>query len=160
MRQEVSRLNPQAVIERITTLSAELEDSIAAQRMAAALTSVFGLLALLLAAVGLYGVMAFAVSRRTREIGIRMAIGAERGDILRLILREGVMLVVTGLAIGLAGALAVTRLVESQLYSVKATDPLTFAAIALLLLLVALAACFIPAWRATRVDPIIALRTE
>jgi len=131
VRQQVKTLNPEASVERITTVSAELENSIAAERMAAALTSVFGLIALLLAVVGLYGVMAFSVSRRTRELGIRMALGAGRGDVLRLILREGFVLVSLGLAAGMAGAYAVTRMVATQLYGVTATDPFTFALITL-----------------------------
>jgi predicted permease len=160
VRKEVKALDPEASVDRITTVSAELSNSLAPERMAAALTSVFGGIALLLSAVGLYGVMAFAVSRRTREIGIRMAIGASRSDVLKLILREGALLVASGLALGLAGALAVTRLIATQLYGVTATDPLTFVLISGLLTFIAFLACWLPARRATRVDPMIALRYE
>jgi hypothetical protein len=160
VRQEVKTLNPEAAIDRVTTVSAELENSIAAERMAAALTSVFGLIALVLAVIDLYGVMTFAVSRRTRELGIRMALGATTREVLELVLREGAMLVGLGLALGLAGAWAVTRLVATQLYGVTATDSLTFALIAALLAAVALLACWVPARRATKVDPMLALRCE
>jgi predicted permease len=160
VRQEVKTLNPEAAIDRVTTVSAELENSIAAERMAAALTSVFGLIALVLAVIGLYGVMTFAVSRRTREVGIRMALGAQSRDVLKLVIGQGLRLTLAGVCIGLGGALALTRLIESLLFSVSATDPLTFVVIPILLTGVALLACWIPAQRATQVDPMIALRCE
>jgi putative ABC transport system permease protein len=117
-------------------------------------------MALLLGTVGLYGVIAYSVSQRTREIGIRMALGAQQRDMVRLVLDEGTLVILTGLAIGLAGSLALTRFLSSLLFGVTPTDPLTFACVAVLLALVALAACYIPARRAMRVDPLIALRCE
>jgi ABC-type antimicrobial peptide transport system permease subunit len=129
-------------------------------RAGAAALGVLGLLALLLAAVGLFGVMSFSVARRTREIGIRMALGAQTKDVIRLVLGEGMFLVIAGVVLGLALALAATRLLSSFLYGVSATDPLTYVGITLLLAAVALLAALIPARRATRVDPMVALRYE
>ena len=110
--------------------------------------------------VGLYGIMSYSVSRRTREIGIRLALGAKRADVLRLVLGEGMKMAALGLIIGLAAAFGLTRLMASLLFGVSATDPLTFTVVAILLMGVALAACYIPARRAMRVDPIVALRYE
>jgi ABC-type antimicrobial peptide transport system permease subunit len=160
VRKEALALNPQVTIDAPTTLYDELKNTIAAARMASTLTSLFGLTALLLAAIGLYGVMSQAASRRTREIGIRMALGAGRDDVLRLMLKQGLWLASLGLALGLSATLSLTRLLQTLLHGVSATDPLTFAAVALLLAGVALLACYIPARRATKVDPLTALRHE
>ncbi|MBS1810684.1 MAG: ABC transporter permease [Acidobacteria bacterium] len=145
---------------KATTLEGDLRSQLASQRMAATLTGLFGLVALLLTAIGLYGVIAFAVSQRTREIGIRRALGAQSSDVLQLILGEGLLLLVTGLLLGLGCSLVATRLIKTFLYGVGAYDLTSFAGAAGLLILVALFACLIPARRATKVDPMIALRYE
>jgi len=160
VHKEAMALNPQVTIDAPATLYDELKNSIAAERMASTLTSLFGLTALLLAGIGLYGVMSYAASRRTREIGVRMALGARRSDVLCLMLKQGVLLTGLGLALGLLAAVSLTRLIKTMLYGVGATDPLTFVAVAALLAAVALLACWIPARRATKVDPMIALRSE
>ena len=124
------------------------------------LLSSFAVLALVMASLGLYGVMSYAVSQRTHEIGIRMAFGAQPRDALKLVVGAGLTLTLIGIAIGLLAAYALTRVMESLLFGISATDPLTFAGVALLLTLTALLACYIPARRATQVDPLIALRHE
>ena len=129
-------------------------------RSISGLFAVFGGLALLLGAVGIYGVISYSVAQRSREIGIRMALGARRQEVLLLVVGQGAKLALAGVAIGIAGGLMLTRLMSGLLYGVQATDPLTYGAVAILLMLVALAACFLPARRAMRVDPMVALRYE
>jgi len=129
-------------------------------RVAATVLGVFGFVALMLAAIGIYGVTSYSVAQRTREIGIRMALGAQLGDVLKLILTHGVRLTVLGVFLGLIGAYLLTRAITSVLYGVSATDPLTFVFVSLLLIAVALVACYLPARRATKVDPLEALRYE
>ena len=141
-------------------MSKVVSGSIAAQRFTMILLGVFAALALVLSAVGIFGVISYVTGQRTQEIGIRMALGAQRGDVLRLVLGHGMRVALRGVAIGLAAALGLTRLMASQLYGVSANDPLTFAGVAALLTLVALTACYIPARRAMRVDPMVALRYE
>lgn len=160
IRRVVADLNTNIPIFRITTESEQIDRLLFQERLIARLSAFFGLLALVLACVGLYGLLSYEVSRRTREIGIRMALGAQERDVLRLVVKQGLVLAFVGAAAGIAVALAVTRYLTSMLYGVHANDPLTIAAVAALLCLVALAACYIPARRATRVDPLIALRYE
>jgi putative ABC transport system permease protein len=134
--------------------------SVSSQRFYMLLLALFALLGLILAAVGIYGVMSYAVAERTNELGIRLALGASPRDVLRLMLKHGLQLATIGLGIGLAGAFGLTRVMKGFLFGISATDPLTFASIALLLLAVASLACYLPARRATKVDPLVALRYE
>jgi putative ABC transport system permease protein len=160
VRRAAQSVNPDAPVFRVRTMREVIAGSIAQERFNTILMTLFAVVALLLAAIGLYGVMAYSVTQRTREIGIRVALGARRADVLRLVIRQGLRLVALGLALGLMAALALTRLMKKLLFEVSATDPVTFAGVALLLALVALLACWIPARRAANVDPMVALRCE
>lgn len=160
VRQAVHALDDNLPAQEVKTLDEFIAFTFWPMQMGARLVGAFGLLGLLLASVGLYGVMSYAVAARTREIGVRMALGAERRDVLRLVVGEGMKLALIGALLGLGGALAMTRLLKTLLFGVSATDPLTFLVIAALLTLVALLACWLPARRATKVDPMTALRQE
>jgi len=160
LRKVVERDAPSQPIDNVQTLAERFSDSMFADRLLAFFTLSLALLAALLAVVGLYGVMAYVVIRRKREFAIRMALGAARTDVMRLVMGEGFWLTLIGVVIGVLGALALTRFLASLLYGVRPTDPLTFAAASLLLTAAALLACYIPARRATKVDPMVALRYE
>jgi putative ABC transport system permease protein len=160
LRNVVAGLNNQVPVSQVSTLKSWVSEAMAEPRSTSALFAVFATLALLLGSVGIYGVVSYSVAQRTREIGIRMALGARRQEVLMLVVGQGVKLALAGVAIGIAGGLMLTRLMRGLLYGVHATDPVTYSAVALLLLLVALAACFIPARRAMQVDPMVALRYE
>jgi predicted permease len=160
VRQAVQALDENLPAQEIKTLDEFIAFTFWPMQMGARLVGAFGLLGLLLASVGLYGVMSYAVAARTREIGVRMALGAQAGDVLRLVVGEGMKLTLIGALLGLGGALALTRLVKTLLFGVSATDPLTFLAVAAVLMMVALLACWLPARRATKVDPITALRYD
>ncbi len=160
IRHEVRQLDASLPVYDAKTMSEHLRLSLFPLRTGAWVAGGFALLALLLAGLGLYGVMSYAVSQRTRELGIRMALGAQRGDVLRLVMRQALALALAGLTLGLAGALVLTRLMRSVLVGVSATDAVTFTSVTLLLAVVVLLACYVPARRATKVDPMIALRCE
>ncbi len=160
VRGQVAALDPKQPIYNIRTMEQIRDESVATEKLNLMLLMLFAAVALVLALVGIYGVMSYAVTQRTREIGIRVALGAQRRDVLRLVVGQGMLLATLGVGSGLAGAFGLTRLMSALLFGVSATDPLTFAAIALLLMLVALLACYVPARRATKVDPMAALRHD
>ncbi len=156
----IHKIDPALPVTSVMTMDELVADSVAPRRFSAVLTGVFAALALLLAAVGIYGVMSYMVGRRTNEIGIRMALGAQPRDVLRLVVAHGAKLALIGVVIGACGSLALARFISSMLFGVHPSDPLTFAVVALLLSAVAIAACYIPARRAMKVDPMVALRYE
>jgi predicted permease len=160
IRREVQSVDANVPIYNVRTLDAQLDESLSQERLVATLSSWFGAFALLLAAIGLYGVLAYNVTRRTNEIGLRIALGAERGGVIWMVLREALLLVGTGVAIGVPLVLALARSVSSLLYGLKPTDSLTISAAVVLLFAVAAIASYLPARRASRVDPMVALRYE
>jgi putative ABC transport system permease protein len=160
VKKQIWSLDGQIPVSDVHAMDDLIAVSLAQQRFNMLLLGLFAALALILAAVGIYGTMAYGVNQRTHEFGIRTALGAQRRDVLRLVMREGAKIALFGIALGIAGALALTRLMASLLFEVKPTDPATFAGVAILLAVVALAACYIPAHRAMRVDPMISLRYE
>jgi len=160
IRNQIRAIAPNEPLNHVITMDERLSNSVAQRRFQMLLLGVFAAVALVIATVGIYGVISYAVSRRTHEIGIRMALGAQARDVLRMVIWRGISLALIGVALGLAAALALTRVMKNLLFEVSATDPATFALIALLLVGVALIASYIPARRATKVDPLLAIRHE
>jgi ABC-type antimicrobial peptide transport system permease subunit len=160
IRSVIREVDPVLAVADIRTMNQRVADANAGRRFQTFLLAVFAGMALFLAAVGLYGLMAYAVKQRTAEIGVRIALGAQRRDVLKLILGQGIMLTIAGLAVGLIAALAMTRVLVSLLYGVVPSDPVTFIIVPLVLVAISLLACYVPARRAMRVDPMVALRYE
>jgi putative ABC transport system permease protein len=160
LRSRMLEFNSELVAHNPEDMEKTVADSISSKRFTMTLLGVFALLALLLASIGIYGVLSYMVGQRTKEIGVRMALGAQRFDVLRMVLKDGARMTMVGIMLGLAGALGLTRLIRSMLYGVKPTDPLTFISVAALLGVIAMFACYVPARRAMKVDPIEALRHE
>jgi putative ABC transport system permease protein len=160
VRRVLREIDPDQPVSEVRTMDQVMAEAVGRNRFNTLLLGLFAGLATLLAAVGIFGVMSSSVTLRTREIGLRVALGARQGQVLTLILKQGLLLTLTGIVLGLAGALALTRLLAGLLFGVGSTDPATFTAIALLLTMVSVIACYIPARRAARVDPLIALRYD
>ena len=160
IREEVLSLDKEQPLTEVRLLSEMVAQTYGTLRFPMMLVWIFAVLALVLSSIGIFGVMSYTVSRRTQELAIRMALGADRATVLRLVLREGLRLTLVGVVIGLAASLALSRVMAGYVYGIKSTDPLTFAVASLLLMLAALAACYVPARRAMRVEPMRALRTE
>jgi predicted lysophospholipase L1 biosynthesis ABC-type transport system permease subunit len=160
LREAMKWVDPDLPLAKVATLSELVKRSLNQPRFAMLLLGAFGLLALTLAAVGMYGVISYSVTHRTQEIGVRMALGAKRATVFGMVLGHGARLAAAGIALGLVGAWAATRTLASFLYGVRASDPVTFGAVSALLAMVAMLACYLPARRAMRVDPVIALREE
>jgi putative ABC transport system permease protein len=159
-RREIQSIDPEQPVADVRTMNSLLADSVGRARFSAWLLGLFAGVALVLAGVGIYGVMSYAVAQRTHEMGVRVALGAQGLDIIRMVVGHGMLLAAAGVGAGLAGALALTRLMSGLLFEVSTADPATYAALAAFLLLVALAACLVPARRAAKVDPMVALRYE
>jgi putative ABC transport system permease protein len=160
IRELVAQLEKDRVIRTIEPMEATLSEMLAPRRFVVILLGLFAGIALALAALGVYGIISHSVAQRTHEMGVRMALGAQPGDVFRLMLKKGLTLIVVGLVIGVAAALALARVLASLLYGVTPTDPMTFAAVSLLPAVIGSVACYIPARRATRIDPMTALRYE
>jgi ABC-type antimicrobial peptide transport system permease subunit len=160
VRDAVHAVDPDLPIANYATLTSLVDTSTTADRFAMFLLSAFGILALILAAIGMYGVISYSVMQRTPEIGVRIALGARRSQVFVMVLKQGCLLACAGIAIGVVGALAATRLMSRFLYGIHSTDPLTFVAVSVLLMAIALLACYVPARNAMKVDPMIALRYE
>ncbi|MGC2390102.1 MAG: FtsX-like permease family protein, partial [Candidatus Acidiferrum sp.] len=160
IRASVAAIDPEIALDDLKTMDAAIDKSLAPQRFNLVLVALFAVLAIFLAAVGVYGVLSYSISQRTREIGVRIALGAQRGRVLRMAVGEGMKLAILGTAVGMAGGFVLTRLIASLLFGITARDPFTFAAVGVLVAIVSFAACYIPARRAMRVDPIVALRYE
>jgi len=160
VRHEVARLDRDQPISDVRTMDERIGRSLSSRRFSMVLLALFAGLALTLAAVGIYGIVAYSVTERTHEIGVRVALGAQRRDVMAMVVGQGMAMTVAGTAIGVAASAALARLMSSLLFGVSAADPVTFVAIPLLLIAVALAACYVPARRATRVDPLQTLRSE
>jgi len=158
VRHEIRAAYPGAIVSKMTMLDELMGERTAERRYQTWLLGVFAALATILSAIGMYGLMQVAISQRTREIGIRIALGASVSDVMRMVLRQGMMLPLVGMSVGLGGAFLLTRVLERLLFGVTATDPITFAAVAILLLCVTLVACYLPARRASKVDPVVVLR--
>jgi putative ABC transport system permease protein len=160
VRSEIRKLDPELPVTRIATMEQRLSTAVAQPRFRTSLIALFAAVALVLACVGIYGVISYSVAQRTHEIGIRMALGARQGDVLRMVIRQALVLALTGVALGLIASFAFTSLMTNLLFGVKATDPATLFTTALLLVFTALVASYLPARRATKVDPLVALRYE
>jgi putative ABC transport system permease protein len=160
IRRELQTIDKDLRVSGFKKPEDQLYESAARQRLYMKLLTIFAVLGLVIAAVGIYGVISYSVVQRTHEMGIRMALGAQRGDVFHLVIKKGLTLIVVGLVIGVAGALALTRVLANLLYGVTPTDPFTFVAVSLFLTAIGLVACYIPARRATKIDPMTALRYE
>ena len=160
LRQEVQRLDSDLPLDQITTMDRLIDESVSSERFSVFMLSAFASLALVLGAVGIYGVMSCTVNQRIHELGVRVALGADSSDVWRTVMQRGMRLTLLGLALGIVGALALTRVLSGMLFEVSATDPLTFLGVTAFIMVVALAACIMPARRATAVDPIEVLRNQ